>query len=195
MTWPDKKKTILSKKPMQWDNSKKDQGGIKILEINDFKSIIVHVRLHAEQFYKFDCKYDSYTIGLEPQTMFNFIKNIDKEGVMTVYINENKKQIMNIELNNQEKKNKSTYEFKLMDLNESTHELPHPQFDVIVEMKTDEFHNMCKEMADGRYLRVTCTEKKIEFRCKSSSGEKKREYENGGSVTISFTGKNATSQN
>jgi len=55
-------------------------------------------------------------------------------------------------------------------------------------MKTDEFHNMCKEMADGRYLRVTCTEKKIEFRCKSSSGEKKREYENGGSVTIAFTG-------
>ena len=64
------------------------------------------------------------------------------------------------------------------------------RFDIIIdEMKTDEFHNMCKEMADGRYLRVTCTEKKIEFRCKSSSGEKKREYENGGSVTISFTGK------
>ena len=75
----DKKKAILGKKPIQWDNSKKDQGGIKILEINDFKSIIVHVRLHAEQFYKFDCKYDSYTIGLEPQTMFNFIKNIDKD--------------------------------------------------------------------------------------------------------------------
>jgi hypothetical protein len=52
----DKKKAILGKKPIQWDNSKKDQGGIKILEINDFKSIIVHVRLHAEQFYKFDCK-------------------------------------------------------------------------------------------------------------------------------------------
>ncbi len=75
----DKKKAILGKKPIQWDNTKKDQGGIKILEINDFKSIIVHVRLHAEQFYKFDCKYDSYTIGLEPQTMFNFIKNIDKK--------------------------------------------------------------------------------------------------------------------
>ncbi len=183
----DKKKAILGKKPIQWDNTKKDQGGIKILEINDFKSIIVHVRLHAEQFYKFDCKYDSYTIGLEPQTMFNFIKNIDKEGVMTVYINENKKQIMNIELNNQEKKNKSTYEFKLMDLNENKHEIPPPQFDVIVEMKTDEFHNMCKEMhTHGKYMAIVCTEKKIEFRCKGNSGVIKKEFENGGSVMISL---------
>jgi proliferating cell nuclear antigen PCNA len=183
----DKKKTIVAKKPMQWDSSKKDQGGIKILEINDYKSIIVHVRLIAENFFKFDCKYDSYTIGLEPQTMFNFIKNIDKEGVMTVYINENKKQIMNIELNNQEKKNKSTYEFKLMDLNENKHEIPPPQFDVIVEMKTDEFHNMCKEMhTHGKYMAIVCTEKKIEFKCKGNSGVIKKEFENGGSVVISL---------
>jgi proliferating cell nuclear antigen PCNA len=191
----EKKKSLVAKKPIQWDASKKDQGGIKILEINDYKSIIVHVRLHAENFYRFDCKYDSYTIGLEPQTMFNFIKNIDKEGVMTVYINENKKQIMNIELNNQEKKNKSTYEFKLMDLNESKHELPHPQFDVIVEMKTDEFHNMCKEMhTHGKYMAIVCTEKKIEFRCKGNSGVIKKEFENGGSVVISLKDGKKTSE-
>jgi proliferating cell nuclear antigen PCNA len=182
-----KKEKELSKKPSQWDSNKKDQGGIKILEINDYKSIIVHVRLFAENFYKFECKYDNYTIGLEPQTMFNFIKNIDKEGVMTVYTTEAKKQIMNIELNNQEKKNKSTYEFKLMDLNENQHKIPPPQFDVMVEMKTDEFHNMCKEMhTHGKHMAIICTEKKIEFKCKGNSGIIKKEFENGGSVVISL---------
>ena len=182
-----KKKVLVAKKPIQWESNKKDQGGIKILEINDYKSIIVHVRLFAENFYKFESKYDSYTIGLEPQTMFNFIKNIDKEGVMTVYINEAKKQIMNIELNNQEKKNKSTYEFKLMDLNENQHAIPPPQFDVIVEMKTDEFHNMCKEMhTHGKHMAIVCTEKKIEFKCKGNSGVIKKEFENSGSVVITL---------
>lgn len=180
------KKEIV-KKPNQWDNNKKDQGGIKIIEINDYKTIIVHVRLFAKNFYKFQCKYDSYTIGLEPQTMYNFIKNIDKEGVMSVYVTEPKKQIMNIELNNQENKNKSTYEFKLMDLNQTKHQIASPQFDVMVEMETDEFHNMCKEMhTHGKNVGIVCTEKKIQFICKGNSGVIKKEFENGGCVVISL---------
>ena len=180
-------KKEIPKKPSQWDNNKKDQGGIKILEINDYKTIIVHVRLFAKNFYKFQCKYDSYTIGLEPQTMYNFIKNIDKEGVMSVYVTEPKKQIMNIELNNQENKNKSTYEFKLMDLNQTKHQIAPPQFDVMVEMETDEFHNMCKEMhTHGKNVGIVCTEKKIQFICKGNSGVIKKEFENGGCVVISL---------
>jgi proliferating cell nuclear antigen PCNA len=180
-------KKQISKKSTEWENSNKDQGGIKILEINDYNTIIVHVRLFAKNFYKFRCKYDNYTIGLEPQTMYNFIKNIDKEGIMTVYVTEPKKQTMNIELNNQEKKNKSIYEFKLMDLNQNQHKIPPPEFDVIVEMETDEFHNMCKEMhTHGKNIGITCTEKKIEFICKGNSGIIKKEFENGGSVVISL---------
>ena len=164
-----------------------DDGGIKILEVNDYNTIIVHVRLLATSFYAFDCKYDKYVVGIEPQTMFNFIKNIDKEGLMTVYINENSKQLMNIELNNVKKKNKSTYEFKLMELNENKSKIPGPNFDVIVEMKTDDFHIMCKEMSThGKYMAIICTEKKIEFRCKGNSGVIKKEFENGGSIVITI---------
>ena len=98
---------------------------------------------------------------------------------MTVYINENSKQLMNIELNNVKKKNKSTYEFKLMELNENKSKIPGPNFDVIVEMKTDDFHIMCKEMSThGKYMAIICTEKKIEFRCKGNSGVIKKEFEN-----------------
>jgi len=167
------------------EETKKDEGGIKILEVNDHQTIIVHVRLLAKNFYAFDCKYDKYIVGIEPQTMFNFIKNIDKEGLMTVYINEEKKQLINIELNNIEKKNKATYQFRLMDLDEHNKQIPGPQFDVIIEMKTDDFHNMCKEMAThGKYIGITCTEKKIEFKCKGNAGVIQKEFENGGSVNI-----------
>ena len=166
---------------------KENTGGIRILEVNDHSTIIVYVKLI--EFIKFDCKYPSYTIGLDPQSLYNFIKNIDKDGKMSISVNETNKGTMNIDLHNKVKQKLCSYMFKLMDLDIKPFNIPPPEFDIIIdEMKTDEFHNMCKEMADGRYLRVTCTEKKIEFRCKSSSGEKKREYENGGSITISFTG-------
>ena len=177
----------LTQKSEDKNRQTTDEGGIKILEVNDYNTIIVHVRLLATSFYAFDCKYDKYVVGIEPQTMFNFIKNIDKEGLMTVYINENSKQLMNIELNNAKKKNKSTYEFKLMELNENKSKIPGPNFDVIVEMKTDDFHIMCKEMSThGKYMAIICTEKKIEFRCKGNSGVIKKEFENGGSVVITI---------
>jgi proliferating cell nuclear antigen PCNA len=193
-TTKGKKKIIKDNKKTKKDSikdskqeTKREEGGIKILEVNDHNTIIVHVRLLAKNFYTFDCKYDQYIVGIEPQTMFNFIKNIDKEGLMSVYINENTKNLINIELNNIEKKNKATYEFKLMDLDENKQKIPGPQFDVIIEMKTDDFHNMCKEMAThGKYMAITCTEKKLEFKCKGNSGVIKKEFENGGSVTITL---------
>ena len=187
---PVKKDSVKDSKDDNKMNLKKKEntGGIRILEVNDQSTIIIHVKL--VEFIKFDCKYPTYTIGLDPQSLYNFIKNIDKDGKMTISVNETNKSIMNIDLHNKVKQKLCSNMFKLMDLDVKTYNIPPPEFDIIIdEMKTDEFHNMCKEMADGRYLRVTCTEKKIEFRCKSSSGEKKREYENGGSVTISFTGK------
>ena len=181
------KKDSSKKDSNKEKETKREEGGIKILEVNDHNTIIVHVRLLAKNFYTFDCKYDQYIVGIEPQTMFNFIKNIDKEGLMTVYITENSKQLINIELNNIEKKNKAIYEFKLMDLDENKQKIPGPQFDVIIEMKTDDFHNMCKEMAThGKYMAITCTEKKLEFKCKGNSGVIKKEFENGGSVTITL---------
>jgi len=186
----DKKGSNKNDNDSQMNLKKKENtGGIRILEINDHSTIILHVKL--VDFIKFDCKYPTYTIGLDPQALYNFIKNIDKDGKMSISVNETNKGTMNIDLHNKVKQKLCSYMFKLMDLDVKTYNIPPPEFDIIIdEMKTDEFHNMCKEMSDGRYIRVTCTEKKIEFRCKSSSGEKKREYENGGSVTISFTNQN-----
>lgn len=153
------------------DDTDKMQGGIKIVEVNDFESIIIIIRLYANNFFKFDSKKPKYSIGLDPTTMFNVLKNIDKNGQMTVYVNEATKQTINIELQNNEKKSKESYDFKLMDLDERKITPLPPEFDIIVEMKTEDFHNMCKNLLTyGQFVIIECTDKKIEFKCKGSSG-------------------------
>jgi len=153
------------------DDNDKMQGGIKIVEVNDFESIIIIIRLYAHNFFKFDSKKPKYSIGLDPTTMFNVLKNIDKNGQMTVYVNEATKQTINIELQNNEKKSKESYDFKLMDLDERKITPLPPEFDIIVEMKTEDFHNMCKNLLTyGQFVIIECTDKKIEFKCKGSSG-------------------------
>ena len=172
----------LSDKSEKSDKSQKDekdekedndkmQGGIKIVEVNDFESIIIIIRLYANNFFKFDSKKPKYSVGLDPTTMFNVLKNIDKNGQMTVYVNEATKQTINIELQNNEKKSKESSDFKLMDLDERKITPLPPEFDIIVEMKTEDFHNMCKNLLTyGQFVIIECTDKKIEFKCKGSSG-------------------------
>jgi proliferating cell nuclear antigen PCNA len=173
----DKSKNKKDKKEKK-DKVDKSEGGLKIVEINDFESIVIILKLDAINFFKFDCKKPSYSVGLDPTTMFNILKNIDKGGQMTVYVNENNKQTLNIELQDDRKKSKSSYDFKLMDLDERKISPIPPEFDIIVEMKTEDFHNMCKELSTfGQFMIVECTDKKIEFKCKGNSGNARKEFE------------------
>jgi proliferating cell nuclear antigen PCNA len=158
------------------NNEKK--GGIKIVEINDFESIVIILKLDAINFFKFDCKKPTYSIGLDPSIMFNILKNIEKDDQMTVFVNEANKQYLNIELQNGKKKCKSSYDFKLMDLDERKISPIPPEFDILIEMKTVDFHNVCKELSTfSQFMIVECTDKKIEFKCKGNICNTKKEFE------------------
>jgi proliferating cell nuclear antigen PCNA len=159
-----------SKSKSNDDMSKK--GGIKIVEINDYESIAIIIKLDAINFNKFDCKKASFSIGMDPTNMFNILKNIDKEGQVTFYVNEQNKQTLNIELQNNEKKSRSIYDFKLMELDERKIPKLLPEFDINIQMKTKDFHDICKELSTySQFMIIECTDKKIQFKCKGAVRE------------------------
>ena len=161
-----KKKNKISKD----DLSRK--GGIKIVEINDYESIAIIIKLDAINFNKFDCKKSTFSIGMDPTNMFNILKNIDKEGQVTFYVNEQNKQTLNIELQNNEKKSRSIYDFKLMELDERKFPPLSPEFDINIQMKTKDFHDICKELSTySQFMIIECTDKKIQFKCKGAVRE------------------------
>jgi proliferating cell nuclear antigen PCNA len=154
------------------DKKTEKKGGIKIIEINDYESIIIIIKLDADSFYKFDCKKPTFSIGMDPTNMFNILKNIDKEGHVTFYVNEQNKQTLNIELQNNEKKSRSIYDFKLMELDERKISPLPPEFDINVQMKTKDFHDICKELSTySQFMIIECTDKKIQFKCKGAVRE------------------------
>jgi len=156
------------------DKNDTKKGGIKIVEINPYESIVIIIKLDAENFFKFDCSKPTFSIGMDPTNMFNILKNIDKEGQVTFYVNEQNKQTINIELQNNEKKSRSIYDFKLMELDERKIAPLPPEFDINIQMKTKDFHDICKELSTySQFMIIECTDKKIEFKCKGA----KREFE------------------
>lgn len=180
-----KKKNTTETKDMQQTNTSTKKGGMKILTLNEQKTLILHAKLHSDRFLKFDCKYELFNLGINLVEVHSFMRNIDRDGVLSMYIDEDNKQRIIFQVLNSEKGVDSKYKLKLMDINKKQYNIPPPDFDMHVTMSCEEFHKMCREMNNlGSYLAITCSSNKIEFACKGNSSECEKTYVNGGSVSI-----------
>lgn len=164
---------------------KKPAGGIKILTVNENKTLILYVKLLSQNFLEYNCKYEIYDIGIDLVQVYNYLRNIDKDGVLNGYIEESDTQRIVFQVVNTEKGSESKYRLKLMDINKKEYDIPPPKFDMMVHMKTEEFHKMCRDMASiGAYMAITCSDKKIEFACKGNVSDLTKTYINGDNVKI-----------
>jgi proliferating cell nuclear antigen len=182
---PTSKKDSIEPAKDKSTDKKKPAGGIKILTVNDNKTLILYVKLLSQNFLEFNCKYENYDIGIDLVQVYNYLRNIDKDGILNGYIEEADKQRIVFQVVNTEKGSESKYRLKLMDINKKEYEIPPPDFDMVVHMKTEEFHKMCRDMATiGSYMAITCSDKKIEFACKGNVSDLNKTYINGDNVKI-----------
>jgi proliferating cell nuclear antigen PCNA len=168
-------------------NSDAKDGGIRILQWNENDLILVHIRLWAHCFDKFECKYDSYSIGIEPLSVHEKLKTVDKDGIMTIYVNENNPHLLCFDVQNSLTGRNTSHTLKLQDPDEQNKPLKKPKFDILVEMKTEDFNTVCKSLiTSGQYMIIECSEKRIEFICRGNNGDSVEYFENGKGVTITL---------
>jgi proliferating cell nuclear antigen PCNA len=108
-----------------------------------------------------------------------------------MYVEENDKQNLIMEIDNQNKKVKHWYKLKLMDLEPSQKKPSQVDFDVKITMPSAEFHKLCREMSNiAEYIEIKCTSKCIQFTCKGDCAERSTIYKSEeGGLNISSEGK------
>jgi proliferating cell nuclear antigen len=170
------------------NQDKKQEDGIKILNIDENQTLMIYVKLLAKGFLKFDCKYPEYNIGVELTPLYQQFKIMDKEGILSMYVDSDDKLNLNMDVSNVETNCNTNHQMKLMDLNTRDWKLPSAKFDAAVTMKCNEFHKICRNMVstDCEYVEIICTDKKITFSSVSTSGKISRTYENGDNVKIKY---------
>lgn len=177
-------KTIIEQK----ENKKETKGGIKILTTNDNKTLILYVKMPSQNFLEFNCKYEEYDICFDLAQLYNHLRNINKDGILTIQIDEDDKQhIVFIVTNEKDNLDMSKYKLKLMDIDNKIIQIPPPDFDIKISMKTEAFHGICKEMVSiGDYIGILCTKTKLEFSCKGEVSELVKTFEIGNNVQITI---------
>lgn len=147
--------------------------GLEIATANPTRSIFTKVRLDAKEFQPYICKCERFELGVSLENLYELLKSVDKDDTMALYVEENDKQSLIIEIENDDKKSKTFNKLKLLDLNQQSKKTSKIEFDIKITMPSSEFHKLCRDM--GRiadYIEVKCTNKNIIFTCISEWAER-----------------------
>jgi proliferating cell nuclear antigen len=151
--------------------------GLEIATADTSRTIFIKVRLDAKEFEPYFCKYERLELGISLQNLYKLLKSVDKEDTMSFYVEENDRQNLIIEIENQDKKSKTFYKLKLMDLDQIQKKTAKIEFDIKITMPSNEFHKLCREMNNiAEYVDIKCTSKNIIFTCKGDCAERSTIY-------------------
>lgn len=146
-------------------------GGIRMLALDEHQTLLIYVKLNADQFVNFYVKPPIHSIGLDLIQFHRFMKTVDKDSTMRIYIDKDDEQNIVFELQNNVKNNNVIYKQKLLDIDDHAKKLPsETNFEMSVMMDTADFRKICAEMAQfSEYVEITCTRKEITFKCQGDS--------------------------
>ncbi len=148
-------------------------GGIRIFGRDKHKTLLTYVKLNADQFVDFCVEPESYKITLDIIKFHKFMKTVDKDSIMRMYVNVDDKKHLTIELQNTVKNNTSVFKQKLLDCVDEKKNIPNTvDFDMTVIIDTTDFRKVCQEMYQfSEHVEITCTSKAITYQCKDDSVE------------------------
>ena len=159
------------------DTENKNQGGIRIMTVDSTKSILINLKLDASQFTIFECKQSKLELGVNLSMLNRLIRSMDKDDTLTLYVEDDNRQYLGLQIDNNEKKYKTNYRLKLMDLDNHILTVPATEFDAVITMSSSEFHKLCREMSHiAEYIEIKCTSKSLCFTCKGDCAERSTTY-------------------
>lgn len=156
---------------------KKNKGGIKIMAMDTTKTVLIHMKLDAENFTKFKCRKKKIITGVNLVWLHKIIKTMDKDETLTIYQEDTDTNHLRIKMVNPDAKKESEYELKLLDLGDEKMSIPDIIFDAVITMNSGEFHKICREMNSiADHVEIKCSNNKIIFTCKGETAKRTLTY-------------------
>jgi len=163
------------------DSNNKDRDGIRIRAVDTTKTVLIDLRLHAEKFSEFKCLRKKLVLGVNLTSFHKMIKIMDKEDHLTLFVDHNDVNKLQIRIDSPERRRETIYKLKLLDLGQDQITVPITTFESVVITKANEFHKVCREMVQlgAEYIEIKCSENKLSMACKTDVGNRETTYEIG----------------
>ena len=122
-----------------------DESGMKIMAMDGNHVALIHLKLESDKFEHFMCRAKTM-IGVSMMSFYKLMKTVSNTDIVSMYMNEENTDILNIVIENSDKNSKTKFALKLLDLDEEELEIPDVEIDCIITMSSNEFQKLCRDM-------------------------------------------------
>ena len=125
-----------------------DKDGIRMVAMDQTRTVLVHLRLNAEKFEKYDYSHSApkFVIGITTDHLHRIIKTASNDDTVTFYIDKEDPNTFGILLEDGEKKQVTRYKLNLLDRDEPDIQLPDTEFSTNITMPSLDFQKICRDM-------------------------------------------------
>lgn len=145
-----------------------DKDGIRMIAMDNTRTVLVHMRLAAAQFEKYTCNTDTLVVGLNTDHLYRIVKTATNDDIMTLQVDKDDSNHLKIVLENGEKKQITRYSLSLLDRDEPNIDMPSSDFSARVTMPSLDFQKMCRDMVllNAKTVEIKSVGSSMVFGCK-----------------------------
>jgi proliferating cell nuclear antigen len=147
-----------------------DKDGIRMVSMDNSRTILVHLRLYADKFEKYAYSHSTakFIIGVNTDHLYRIIRTATNDDTVTFYVEESDPNTLGILLEDGEKKQVTRYKLNLLDRDESDIQLPETDFSTHITMPSLDFQKICRDMTllGAKTVEIKNVGSSLTFSCK-----------------------------
>jgi hypothetical protein len=178
-----KSKSKRSKEEDEETKREENRGEIKILTADPNQVMLTYITLKGSAFKRFIVHPDVYSVGLNLDDLYKYIKNVDKEGIMTIHIDSDDTQHIMFDVKNENAPSQeSICELRVVNLSSKKDRKIEADVSMAVRINCQAFHKACKDLMQfSQYVEITCDPTQLAITCKGDLSNHKRIFKADGS--------------
>lgn len=148
-----------------------DEQGLKIVAMDSSHTVLVHLRLNAENLEKYVCK-KNIVLGINLLNLYKLTKILGNNDTLKLTVSETNLSVLNIIIENSDKNTITNFKLNLMDLHQENIEVPPPKFESVITMPSVDFQKICRDMYNlSDDLEIKSIGTQLIFSCKGQFAE------------------------
>lgn len=156
-------------------------GQLKIVTTDANQNVIAYVMLNAKDFKKFDTFADEYRVGLNIDELYKFIKNVDKDGILSIRIDQDDSQTIVFNVNSTQSSKESECDLKVLNLKDRKKKHIPIDWTMGIRISSSDFHKACKDLAQfATHIEIICDPKKFNIICHGDMSTQCRVFRSNG---------------
>jgi proliferating cell nuclear antigen len=147
-----------------------DRSGIRMVAMDNTRTVLVHLRLQAEKFEKYSYHHSGprFVIGLNTDHLHRIVRTATNDDTITFYVEESDANSLGVLLEDGEKKQVTRYKLNLLDRDEPDIQLPETEFSTHITMPSLDFQKICRDMTllGAKTVEIKNVNSSLTFGCK-----------------------------